>query len=129
MRGIPEKMDDRVQLIQRIVDCSGSLFHNLNPSRDQAWQAVDLTMPQLKALTKLQKLNLHGGKVTDAGLEQLQGLEGLQTLDLGATKITDAGMPRLKTLAKLQSLGLTGTALTTNGTERRFLERQRQALQ
>jgi DNA-binding MarR family transcriptional regulator len=43
-------MDDRVQLIQRIVDCSGSLFHNLNPSRDQAWQALDLTMPQLKAL-------------------------------------------------------------------------------
>ncbi len=43
-------MDERVQRIQRIVDCSGSLFHNLNPSRDRAWQTVDLTMPQLKAL-------------------------------------------------------------------------------
>jgi len=43
-------MDERVQLIQRIIDCQGSLFHNLNPSRDRAWQMVDLTMPQLKAL-------------------------------------------------------------------------------
>jgi DNA-binding MarR family transcriptional regulator len=43
-------MDERVQLIQRILDCSGALFHNLNPGRDRAWQTVDLTMPQLKAL-------------------------------------------------------------------------------
>jgi DNA-binding MarR family transcriptional regulator len=42
--------DDRVQLIQRILTCSGSLFHNLNPTRNQAWLNVDLTMPQLKAL-------------------------------------------------------------------------------
>jgi DNA-binding MarR family transcriptional regulator len=42
--------DDRVQLIQRILTCSGSLFHNLNPARNQAWLNVDLTMPQLKAL-------------------------------------------------------------------------------
>ncbi len=43
-------MDERVQLIQRILDCSGSLFHNLNPGRDRAWLSVELTMPQLKAL-------------------------------------------------------------------------------
>jgi DNA-binding MarR family transcriptional regulator len=43
-------MDDRVELIQRILDCSGALFHNLNPSRDRAWQTVELTMPQFKAL-------------------------------------------------------------------------------
>jgi DNA-binding MarR family transcriptional regulator len=43
-------MDDRVELIQRILDCTGALFHNLNPSRDRAWQTVDLTMPQFKAL-------------------------------------------------------------------------------
>jgi DNA-binding MarR family transcriptional regulator len=43
-------MDDRVQLINRILDCSGSLFQNLNPHRDRAWLTVDLTMPQLKAL-------------------------------------------------------------------------------
>jgi DNA-binding MarR family transcriptional regulator len=43
-------MDERMQLIQRILDCSGSLFHNLNPGRDRAWLSVELTMPQLKAL-------------------------------------------------------------------------------
>lgn len=43
-------MDERVQLIQRILDCSGSLFQNLNPSRSRAWLSVELTMPQLKAL-------------------------------------------------------------------------------
>jgi DNA-binding MarR family transcriptional regulator len=43
-------MDERVQRIQRILDCTGSLFHNLNPGRDRAWLSVELTMPQLKAL-------------------------------------------------------------------------------
>jgi DNA-binding MarR family transcriptional regulator len=43
-------MDERVQLIQRILDCAGSLFHNLNPGRNRAWLSVELTMPQLKAL-------------------------------------------------------------------------------
>jgi DNA-binding MarR family transcriptional regulator len=43
-------MDDRVQLINRILGCSGSLFQNLNPARDRAWLTVDLTMPQLKSL-------------------------------------------------------------------------------
>jgi len=43
-------MDDRVERIQRILDCSGSLFHNMNPGRNRAWLSVDLTMPQLKSL-------------------------------------------------------------------------------
>src|SRR5579859_3227593 len=43
-------MDERVQLIQRILTCYGSLFHNLNPKRNRAWLHVELTMPQLKAL-------------------------------------------------------------------------------
>src|SRR5450755_2191 len=43
-------MDDRVQLIKRILDCSGVLFQNMSPTRDQAWLTVNLTMPQLKAL-------------------------------------------------------------------------------
>lgn len=43
-------MDERVASIQRILSCSGALFHNFNPSRDRAWLTVDLTMPQMKAL-------------------------------------------------------------------------------
>jgi DNA-binding MarR family transcriptional regulator len=43
-------MDDRVQLIKRILDCSGLLFQNMRPTQNQAWLTVNLTMPQLKAL-------------------------------------------------------------------------------
>jgi DNA-binding MarR family transcriptional regulator len=43
-------MDDRVQHIKRILDCSGLLFQNMSPTRNQAWLTVNLTMPQLKAL-------------------------------------------------------------------------------
>jgi DNA-binding MarR family transcriptional regulator len=43
-------MDERIELIQRIMGCSGSLFQNLNHSRDRAWLGVDLTMPQVKTL-------------------------------------------------------------------------------
>src|SRR3977135_2719362 len=43
-------MDDRVARIQRILVCSGDLFHNMNPGRNRAWLSVDLTMPQLKSL-------------------------------------------------------------------------------
>src|ERR1700674_2017550 len=43
-------IEDRVQLIKRILDCSGVLFQNVSPSRNQAWLTVNLTMPQLKAL-------------------------------------------------------------------------------
>jgi DNA-binding MarR family transcriptional regulator len=43
-------LDDRVQLIKRILDCSGLLFQNMSPTRNQAWLTVNLTMPQLKAL-------------------------------------------------------------------------------
>jgi DNA-binding MarR family transcriptional regulator len=43
-------MHDRVAAIQRILDCSGSLFHQMDPGRDRAWQSIDLTMPQFKAL-------------------------------------------------------------------------------
>ena len=46
---------DRVLRIQRILDCSGSLFENLNPKRDRAWQSVEITMPQFKALIYVAK--------------------------------------------------------------------------
>jgi DNA-binding MarR family transcriptional regulator len=50
-------MDDRIATIHRILDCSGSLFHNVNPARDRAWLNVDLTMPQVKALICVSKNN------------------------------------------------------------------------
>jgi DNA-binding MarR family transcriptional regulator len=46
-------MDDRAELIQRILSRSGSFFPNLSPGRELAWQSVDLTMQQLKALMRV----------------------------------------------------------------------------
>jgi DNA-binding MarR family transcriptional regulator len=43
-------MDERIARIQRILDCSGSLFRTLHTGQDRAWLTVELTMPQLKAL-------------------------------------------------------------------------------
>jgi DNA-binding MarR family transcriptional regulator len=50
-------MDDRVQRIQRILDCSESLIQRTNAGRDRAWLSVDLTMPQVKTLICATKNN------------------------------------------------------------------------
>jgi DNA-binding MarR family transcriptional regulator len=48
-------MDERVQRIQRILDCSEVVIQKTNPVRDRAWLSVDLTMPQLKSLIYVTK--------------------------------------------------------------------------
>ena len=48
-------MDDRVQRIQRILDCSELVIQQTSPGRDRAWLSVDLTMPQLKSLIYVTK--------------------------------------------------------------------------
>jgi DNA-binding MarR family transcriptional regulator len=50
-------MDDRVQRIQRILDCSELVIQKTNPGRDRAWLSIDLTMPQLKSLIYVTKSN------------------------------------------------------------------------
>ena len=50
-------MDDRVQRIQRILDCSELVTQKTNPGRDRAWLSIDLTMPQLKSLIYVTKSN------------------------------------------------------------------------
>lgn len=50
-------MDERVQRIQRILDCSETLIQTTNAGRDRAWLSVDLTMPQLKTLICVAKKN------------------------------------------------------------------------
>jgi DNA-binding MarR family transcriptional regulator len=42
--------EDRLQRIHRILSCFDGLAHGVNPQRENAWQRIDLTMPQLKAL-------------------------------------------------------------------------------
>jgi DNA-binding MarR family transcriptional regulator len=50
-------MDERVQRIQRILDCSETIVQKANAGRDRAWLSVELTMPQLKTLIRVTKTN------------------------------------------------------------------------
>ena len=50
-------MDERVQRIQRILDCSETIIQRTNTGRDRAWLNIDLTMPQLKTLICVTKKN------------------------------------------------------------------------
>jgi DNA-binding MarR family transcriptional regulator len=43
-------MDDRARSIQRVLDCSGTLFRSLQPGQNQVLLTLELTMPQLKTL-------------------------------------------------------------------------------
>jgi DNA-binding MarR family transcriptional regulator len=43
-------MDHRAELIQRVLECSGTLFRSMHPGQNRALLTLELTMPQLKAL-------------------------------------------------------------------------------
>ncbi len=61
-------MDDRTDLIQRVLDLQADLYRSLRPTRQ--WLEVDLTMPQLKVLFLLY---VDGG----ASMGQLAGSLGV----------------------------------------------------
>jgi len=42
--------EERAELIQRVLSCTGALFRTLHAGQDRAWLTVELTMPQLKSL-------------------------------------------------------------------------------
>jgi len=42
--------EERAELIQRVLSCTGTLFRTLHAGQDRAWLTVDLTMPQMKSL-------------------------------------------------------------------------------
>jgi DNA-binding MarR family transcriptional regulator len=70
--------DDRLQRIHRILSCAEALGHGFNPGRDSAWQRVELTMPQLKALIYVTKHeNATSGQIAaglNVGLSTITGI-------------------------------------------------------
>jgi Leucine-rich repeat (LRR) protein len=66
----------------------------------------------LKNWTRLEKLNLHGARVTSKVFEHLAGLRELRDLDLGHTEITDDGFDLLAELPKLERLVIGGNRLS-----------------
>lgn len=70
--------EDRLQRIHRILSCSEALVHGFNPSRDNAWLRLDLTMPQLKTLIYVSKnAGATSGQIAQSlgvGLSTITGL-------------------------------------------------------
>jgi DNA-binding MarR family transcriptional regulator len=80
-------MDDRVQRIRRILDCSEVVIQKTNPVRDRAWLSVDLTMPQLKSLIYVTKTN----GATSGQIASSLGV-GLSTITGVVDRLAEQGM-------------------------------------
>jgi eukaryotic-like serine/threonine-protein kinase len=76
---------------------------------------TDKGLGHVRALIRLEYLNLHGTGVTDAGLKDLSALTGLTILNLSATAVTDDGLAHLPRLADLAELHLYKTAVAGPG--------------
>ena len=74
-------------------------------------------MKHLEGLTQVERLNLGGTRITDAGLERLKTLTQLQVLCLSSTLVTDGGLEHLNGLSHLQAVILNGIPITDAGLE------------
>ncbi len=63
----------------------------------------------------LQRLELAGVKITDAGIAHLIPLANLRSLVLRDTEATDACIESLRQLPRLQSLDVRGTKISADG--------------
>jgi hypothetical protein len=79
---------------------------------------ADAGLAHLKALTKLEVLDLSGAKITDAGLAHLKGLTQIQKLCLARAQVADASLAHLEGLTELQLLSLDDTKVTDAGLAR-----------
>jgi hypothetical protein len=77
--------------------------------------AIDGAIVEVGHLTQLERLQLVGGSVSDAGLAHLKGLTNLTILFLLDTQVSDAGLMHLKGLTRLSSLDLKDTHVTDAG--------------
>src|SRR6478609_3922740 len=66
----------------------------------------------LKGWSSLERLNLHGTKVTSKVFPLLTHLTALKSLDLGSTQIDDEGFEELTALPHLEELAIGGNRLT-----------------
>jgi hypothetical protein len=75
-------------------------------------QVTDAGLVHLKDLTALGALSLSGTQAADSSLVHVKGLTTLRVLSLSGTRVTDAGLIRLKGLTGLEELYLYGTQVT-----------------
>ncbi len=66
-------------------------------------QITDAGLQHLSRLP-LERLEVHGPKITDKGMTAIQGLAPLKSLDISDTAITDKGLEALAALPRLEAL-------------------------
>ena len=88
---------------------------------------TDDDLKYLQDLKSLRRLELHSTDISDAGLAHLRRLKKLELLRLGSTKVTDAGLTQLKSLTGLKTLMLGGN-ITDAGLEHLMQMRQLQSV-
>ena len=77
--------------------------------------AGDADLALVKALPKVEQLDLRNTAITNAGLANLEGMASLTHLHLEGTAVTDEGLAHVKGLANLTYLNVYNTAITDKG--------------
>jgi len=77
--------------------------------------AGDADLVLVKALPKIEQLDLRNTAITNAGLVNLDGMAGLTHLHLEGTAVTDEGLAHVKGMTNLTYLNLYNTAVTDKG--------------
>ena len=76
---------------------------------------TDEGLAAIKGWQKLEKLNVHGTKISDTTLEHISGIDTIKSLDVGSSMVTDVGIEQLSALPKLEELTIGGNELGDAG--------------
>ena len=76
---------------------------------------TDEGLAAIKGWKKLEKLNIHGTKISDTTLEHISGITTIESLDVGSSMVTDVGLEQLSSLPKLRELTIGGNELGDAG--------------
>jgi len=105
--------------LTRVTDQGMQELRNLSGVVDLdlrfAEYVTDEGVAAIKNWKKLNRLVLHGTKVSDTSLDHIAGISTLETLDLGSVMLTDVGLERLAVLPNLKALSIGGNELGDAG--------------
>jgi hypothetical protein len=93
----------------------GSLTSLQQLNLSERGELTDAGFAQLRTLSRLRKLWLHGTCLTDRGLEYLKPLRQLRELNIAHTAITDKGLAHVRSFTELNVLLLSGNNISDGG--------------
>lgn len=99
------------QGMQTLKDLPGVVDLNLR----FAEYVTDEGLAAVKEWKKLERLNVHGTKISDTTLEHISGITTIESLDVGSSMVTDVGLEQLSALPNLEELTIGGNELGDAG--------------